>query len=266
MKRILITGAAGWLGGMFREKLADSAEILRLADINPIENPKPNEEIVTCDLGDRDAVFAMVQDCDAIMHFGGVPTEAPWSPILNANIVGMYNLYEAARAHGQPRILYASSNHAIGFHKATDKIDADAPVMPDSLYGVSKCFGEAIAKLYHSKFGQETLIVRIGSCFPEPKDYRMLTTWMGPDDLASLARRMLEVPVLGCPIVFGQSDNQATFWDNSKTDYLGWRPTQTAEGWRAAILERDGVPTPGDPVHRHHGGAFCTWDIMQDDG
>ncbi len=264
MKRLLITGAAGGLGTTFRRLMKGQAEVLRLADIGPIENLEPHEEGVQCDLSYAQAVNDMVAGCDAILHFGGVSTEQPWEPILQANIVGVFNLYEAARAHGQPRILFASSNHAIGFHPTTERLDADSPLRPDSLYGVSKCFGEALARMYFDKYGQETLIVRIGSCFPEPKDYRMLSTWLGAEDFAALARRMFEVPVLGCPIIYGQSANAALWWDNGKTEFLGWRPEQSSEQWRAMILERDGAPDPDDPALKYQGGGFCQMDVTRE--
>ncbi len=257
MERLLITGAAGGLGTMLRERMRGRARVLRLADIAPIPDPQPGEEIVQCDLADAAAVDAMVEGCDAILHMGGISVEQPWEPILQANIIGLFNLYEAARAHGQPRILFASSNHAIGFHPVSARLDADSPIRPDSLYGVSKCFGEALARMYFDKFGQETLIVRIGSCLEEPRDYRMLSTWLSPDDFVALIERMFEVPVLGCPIVYGASDNEASWWDNSKTAWLGWRPRDSSEKWRARIIARDGLPRGDDPVHQHQGGVFC---------
>ena len=190
MKRLLITGAAGGLGKMARERLTHLADVLRLSDIDDLGEAAPNEEIVYCDLGDKAAVEAMVADCDGIVHFGGISVEKPWDLIMNANINGVFNLYEAARKNGAPRIIFASSNHAIGFHKQTDKLDASSPTRPDGLYGVSKCFGESMASMYHDKFGIETACVRIGSCFPEPRNHRMLATWLSADDFVRLIERV----------------------------------------------------------------------------
>lgn len=265
MERLLITGAAGGLGRMLRERMRGRARVLRLSDVAPLAEPGPGEEIVRCDLADAGAVREMVAGCDAILHFGGISVEQPFEPILKANILGLYNLYEAARAAGRPRILFASSNHVTGFHPVGACLDARAELRPDSLYGVSKCFGEALARMYYEKFGQETLVVRIGSCTPEPRDYRALSTWLSPDDLVALIDRMLEVPVLGCPIVYGASANSAGWWDNSAVAWLGWQPRDNSAGWRARILARDGLPARDDPVHRHQGGLFCLEPIHDSD-
>ncbi len=182
MRRLLITGAAGQLGRVMRKRLAPLADTIRLADLARLDPPERDEECMSCDLSDAAAVHEMVAGCDGIVHLGGVSVERPFDQILGGNIVGLYNLYEAARAHGQPRIVFASSNHTIGYYPQTERLGPDAPYRPDGLYGVSKCFGEALARLYFDKFGQETALVRIGSCTPEPTNYRMLST-------LSLARR-----------------------------------------------------------------------------
>ena len=147
MKRLLVTGAAGGLGSLARRRLTDLAEILRLSDIAPLGSAAAHEELAPCDLADFAAVQALVSGCDGIVHFGGVSVERSWAEILPANIVGTYNIYEAARLQGVKRVFFASSNHAIGFYKRETRIDATDPVRPDSLYGVSKCFGEALAAL-----------------------------------------------------------------------------------------------------------------------
>ena len=154
LERLLITGASGNLGTIARARLKHMARTLRLSDISDLGPAGEGEETVTCDLGDEKAVNDLVAGCDGIIHFGGVSVEDRFDKILNANIKGAYNLYEAARANGMPRILFASSNHATGFYKQDTLIDGSAPFRPDGLYGVSKCFGEAIANLYFDKFGR----------------------------------------------------------------------------------------------------------------
>ncbi|MDH2327793.1 NAD(P)-dependent oxidoreductase [Cereibacter sp. SYSU M97828] len=263
MKRLLITGAAGGLGSVMRQRLASRAEILRLSDIGDMGEAAPNEEIVTCDLGDAAAVDRLVEGCDAIIHLGGVSVERPFDQILNGNIVGMYNLYEAARAHGHPRILFASSNHTVGFYRQDEQIDVTAPMRPDGLYGVSKCFGEALARLYFDKFGQETAIVRIGSCFPEPKNHRMLSTWMSYDDFESLVDAVLRTPMLGCPIVWGMSDNDSSWWDNGHAKFLGWKPKDNAEGFRATLEQSVERPAPDHPNAIFMGGPFTQDPIFK---
>lgn len=122
------------------------------------------KSLVRCALEDEQAVHDLVRGCDGIVHLGGVSVERAFDPIESANLRGVYNLYEAARLNGLPRILFASSNHTIGYYPQGKQLAPDTPFLPDGLYGVSKIFGEAMASLYHSKFGQETAIVRIGSC------------------------------------------------------------------------------------------------------
>lgn len=258
LERLLITGANGNLGAVCRQRVGHLAKTVRLSARKGLGEAGPNEEIVYCDLGDKAAVEALVEGCDGIVHMGGQSTEAPWETIRNANLDGMFHLYEGARKSSvKPRIVFASSNHAIGFHRQTERLDAASVTRPDGLYGVSKVFGEALASLYHDKFGIETASVRIGSCFPEPKNHRMLSTWMSYDDFMALIERIFTVPRLGCPIVYGASDNDASWWDNGKVAYLGWRPEDNAEAFRAK-LDAAMSPPPSDDVNAvYQGGAFC---------
>jgi uronate dehydrogenase len=182
-----------------------------------------------------------------------------------ANIDGVYNLYEAARAHGQPRIIFASSNHAVGFHSQTSRLDAESRTRPDGLFGVSKVFGEAMASMYYDKFGQETTIVRSGSILPEPANHRMLSTWFSFDDFTSLIRQSFDVPKLGCPIVYGASGNDASWWDNGKTRYLGWVPNDNSEVFRAKLDATMDRPAPDAPDAVYQGGFFATDGIHKDD-
>ncbi len=263
MKRLLITGAAGGLGSMCRNRLTHLAKILRLSSRSDLGTPEPHEEIVRCDLADKAAVEDLVEGCDGIVHLGGQAKEASWEVIRSANIDGMFNLYEGARKHGVKRILFASSNHAIGFHRQTERLDASAPARPDGLYGVSKVFGEALASMYHDKFAIETACVRIGSCFPEPTNHRMLATWMSYDDFVRLVERVFTVPVLGCPIIYGASDNDASWWDNSAVSYLGWRPQDNSEAHRARLDAAMSPPRPDAPDAIYQGGRFTAFGIHE---
>ncbi|MDX3924356.1 MAG: NAD(P)-dependent oxidoreductase [Shinella sp.] len=265
MKRLLITGAAGGLGRAMRARLKGFAETLRLSDIADLGAAEPHEELVACDLGDAAAVHELVRGCDGILHLGGISVEDKFSKILNANLLGLYNLYEAARAHGQPRILFASSNHTVGFYRQDEHIDAADPMRPDGLYGVSKCFGEALARMYFEKFGQETALVRIGSCMEKPSNYRMLSTWMSYDDFISLIGCVFRAPMLGCPIVWGISDNDSRWWDNSHAAFLGWKPKDNAERFRADLDARMERPAPTSPLAFYQGGMFTQDPIFPED-
>lgn len=261
MNRILLTGAAGYLGRALRPRLGELAAARRLSDIAEMDKATPGEEIVQCDLADPSAVLDLVSGCDGIIHLGGISIEDKFSNILDSNITGCYNVFEAARKAGVRRIVFASSNHAIGFHERTTKLDSKSVIRPDSLYGVSKVYGEALAHLYYEKFGIETAIVRIGSCLPKPLDRRMLSTWLSPDDFFRLIQRVFVAPHLGCPVIYGASDNKDGWWDNTKVAYLGWQPQDSSEKFRSEFPEPDNVP---EVAARYQGGAFAAAGHFED--
>ncbi|MBK7660076.1 MAG: NAD(P)-dependent oxidoreductase [Betaproteobacteria bacterium] len=256
--RLLLTGAAGGLGQVLRDRLKPLATVLRVSDIADLGPAREGEEVVTCDLGDKAAVHALVDGVDAIAHFGGISVEGPWDPILNANIVGVFNLYEAARKHGVKRVVYASSNHVVGFYRQDQRIDADDPMRPDGLYGVSKCFGESLSRLYFDRHGIETVCLRIGSSFPEAKDRRMLRTWLSYDDLVQLVTKSLVTPAVGHTIAFGASRNAGLWWDNRKAAHLGFEPKDSADGQRERVESLGPPLDAADPVALYQGGTFVT--------
>ncbi len=263
MNRLLITGAAGTLGSQARERCKAFADIVRLNDIADLGQAGNGEEIAQGDLSNHADVSRMVQGCDGIVHFGGFSHEGPFDPILKGNIIGVYNLYEAARAHNVNRIFFASSNHAVGFHPVSDRLDEDALPFADSLYGASKVYGEQIALLYWKKFGIETARVRIGSSFERPRNRRMLNTWMSFEDMFALVKRIFEVPRLGCPVIYGQSANTATQWNNDPIHWLGWQPKDSSEPFRQEIEAADPHPDPNDSAYVYHGGTFVDLPIEE---
>ena len=254
--RVLLTGAAGGLGKVLRARLKPFARVLRVSDREPLGDAAPGEEVVHCELADKDAVHALVEGCELVLHFGGVSVETRFDAILGSNIVGTYNVYEAVRRHGVRRVLFASSNHVTGFYPVEETIDADAPMRPDGLYGVSKCFGENLSRFYFDRHGIETVCLRIGSCFPKVKDRRMLATWLSYDDLVELVRTAMFAPEVGHTVVFGASDNAIKWWDNSKASHLGFRPRDTADAQRARVEAETPAPDPADPAGRYQGGHF----------
>ena len=254
--RLLLTGAAGALGRELRPRLKPHCETLRCSDIADLGNAAPGEEVAPARLEDAAAVLALCEGVDAVVHLGGVSTEQPWAPILQANIVGVYHLYEAARRQGVKRIVFASSNHVTGFYRQDETIDTLAPPRPDGLYGVSKAFGENLSRLYFDRFGLETVCLRIGSSFPEPKDRRMLATWLSSDDLERLVVACLTTPVAGHTVIYGLSDNSHRWWDNRHAAHIGFRPQDSSEPFRAAVQARQPVIDPQDPVAKYQGGAF----------
>ncbi|MDQ8030938.1 MAG: NAD(P)-dependent oxidoreductase [Bordetella sp.] len=254
-RRLLLTGAAGNLGQVLRPRLTACTDILRVSDIAALGPALPGEESMPCDLADAAAVDALVRDCDAIVHLGGVSVERPFDEILPANIQGVYNIYEAARRHGVRRVVFASSNHVIGFYRQGQVIDAEVPLRPDGYYGLSKAYGENLSRFYFDRYGIETVCLRIGSSFPEPRDRRMLVTWLSYDDLEQLVRRALYTPDVGHLIVYGASANRDRWWQDEAAARLGYVPKDSSERFRAQVEALPALPAE-DPAAQFQGGAF----------
>lgn len=257
-RRLLLTGAAGTLGRMLRPRMKRYCETLRVSDIAEMDPAGEGEEVVITPLEDEAAMYALLEGVDAVLHFGGVSIEKPFSTVLPANIVGAYNLYEAARRRGTKRIVFASSNHVTGFYGQGETIPAHVVPRPDSYYGLSKAFGENLAQFYFDRHGLETVTVRIGSCLPEPQDRRHLSSWISHDDMERLLVAALSAPVVGHSIVYGASDNRTTWWDNSQGKHVGYRPQDSSEPWRAQVEAAQPRIDPSRPEARYQGGIFVT--------
>ncbi|WP_342620998.1 NAD(P)-dependent oxidoreductase [Rhodoferax sp. GW822-FHT02A01] len=253
---LLLTGAAGGVGTALRQRLKANCSVLRLSDRVDLGPAQDGEEIVQADLADAAAVHAAVQGCQAIVHMGGVSLEGPFDPILQGNIIGVYNLYEAARQHGVKRVVFASSNHVTGFYRQGETITPAHPPRPDSLYGVSKAFGEDLSRMYFDRYGIETACVRIGSAFAAPRDRRMLASWLSFDDLHRLITACLTTPVLGHTIIFGMSNNAVSWYDNASVRHVGYAPQDSSDGFREEIYARTPEPDLTDPTVQYQGGTF----------
>ena len=253
---LLLTGAAGGVGTALRQRLKANCSVLRLSDRVDLGPAQDGEEIVLADLADAAAVHAAVQGCQAIVHMGGVSLEGPFDPILQGNIIGVYNLYEAARQHGVKRVVFASSNHVTGFYRQGETITPAHPPRPDSLYGVSKAFGEDLSRMYFDRYGIETACVRIGSAFAAPRDRRMLASWLSFDDLHRLITACLTTPVLGHTIIFGMSNNAVAWYDNASVRHVGYVPQDSSDGFREEIYARTPEPDLTDPTVQYQGGTF----------
>jgi uronate dehydrogenase len=257
MQRVLITGAAGDVGSRLTALLHDTYE-LRLSDMRTPAAVPGNAEFVAADLTDPAAVGRAVAGMDGIVHLGGFSIEGPWATILNANIIGCYNLFEAAHAAKVKRIVFASSNHAVGFYPRRRKIGTDEPVRPDSRYGVSKAFGEALGAFYAYKHGLRVTCLRIGNVADAVVDRRRLAIWLRPEDLAQLVRIGLEHPDIRYEIFYGASDNERAWWDNTNAHRFGYRPRFRAEEFRDGALAAQAA-LPADPIGDwYQGGPFCS--------
>jgi uronate dehydrogenase len=259
-KPILLTGASGALGRQIVKGLADTGWALRLTDIQPFPDALPaNASFTRVDLNDGVPLLRLAEGCGTILHFGGISTGRPFEEVLGPNLVGLYHVYEAARREGA-RVVFASSNHSIGFHERTEKLDADCQFRPDSYYGLSKAYGELMGRLYWDKHGVESVLVRIGSCFPEPVEARMLATWLSYADLVRLMRRCVEAEKVGCAVIWGASNNARSFWGKDAREKLGWAPQDSADGF----ADKLGTKTSGNPVtERYQGGGYCAADYSR---
>ena len=258
MQTVLVTGAAGGIGTRLRQLLKGVYPNIRLSDLKQPADLAADETFVAADLANMAEVERVVAGVNGIVHLGGFSVEGPWETILQSNIIGCYNLFEAARRHGVERVVFASSNHAVGFYPRQRKIGVDAPVRPDSRYGVSKAFGEALAALYAYKHGLKVTSIRIGNFGDEPVDRRRLSIWIAPQDLLQLIRIGLEHPDIRCEIFYGASDNARAWWDNATAFRFGYRPQGRAEDHSAQALAAD-AKLPADPIGAwYQGGPFCS--------
>jgi uronate dehydrogenase len=258
MQYFLFTGAAGGIGTRLRKWMKGVYPSIRWSDIRKPDDLAADEDFVVADLADFNAVEKIVAGVEGIVHLGGYSIEGPWQTILNSNIVGCYNLFEAAYRAGVKRVVFASSNHAMGFYPRTQTIGVNVTVRPDSRYGISKAFGEAVGAFYADKHGLRVTCLRIGNFGDAPLDQRRLAIWLKPEDLVQLIRIGLEHRDIHFEIFYGASDNADAWWDNSNARRFGYKPTGKADDYRAQALAAQ-AKLPPDPVgDRYQGGPYCS--------
>ena len=262
MRTVLITGAAGDVGSHLRRELAGRFK-LRLADVRPIADLAPGETFARADARRMEDMLQATRGVDAVVHLAGFSSEGDWETIRDVNIDGTYNVFEAARRNGVKRILFATSNHAVGFYRRDETIDHRVYPKPDSRYGVSKVFGEALGSLYADKYGMEVFNIRIGNVNPRPVDKRRLSIWISPRDLAQLVTLGIERPDIRFEIVYGVSDNERSWYDNANATRLGYRPQDRSEPYAEEVLRNE---KPGaDPLtERFQGGTFVNAELGGD--
>ena len=257
-KPVLLTGASGTLGRVLARELAARGWTVRLTDRAAFPDPVPDgARFVAADLEDRMAILRLAEGCGTILHFGGISVEQPFETVLGPNLRGLHHIYEAARQE-RARVVFASSNHAVGFHPRTAALEAECAFRPDGFYGLSKAYGELMGRLYWDKHGVSSIFLRIGSATQQPMDARMLATWLSYGDLVRLVERCTLATVTGCQVIWGASDNaRMTWWRGDDRAALGWAPQDSADGFAAALEGK----TSGSPVAEHHqGGVFTAMD------
>jgi len=249
-RRVLLTGASGRISSCLRAGLRDELEELRLTDLRaPNPPPMPRETFIAADLADREAVARAVEGVEAVIHLGGVADEAAFDELVGPNLVGVFNIFDAARQAGVRRVVYASSNRATGFYGVDERLSGTEPPRPDGLYGAAKAFGEALARMYSDRFGLEAICVRIGSFEERPSEPRHLHTWLSPADAVRLFRGCLSASDIRFLTVYGASANSRSWWDLGEAERrLGYRPMDDAERYADEVEEAATPPThQGDP-------------------
>ncbi len=257
-RRVLVTGAAGNIGRAACPGLAARGWRVRGLDSAPLDGVAGlADPPVVADIDDAAAIERAMAGMDAVVHLAGIPTEAPFADILRANIDGTYQVFDAARRAGVPRVVFASSNHAVGFTPRTELAGVDVPPRPDTLYGVSKVFGEALGRLYTDRYGLEVVCLRIGTWADRPTTPRHLATWLSPADGIRLLHAALSAPDVGFTVVYGISANTRAWWDLAPARALGYLSVDDAEDYAEEILTEHGEPDPADPEQALLGGDFA---------
>lgn len=262
-QRVLITGSAGIVGNLMRPRLRRPDRVLRLLDLAPQAEAEPGEavELVTGSVTDPETMAKACSGVDALIHLGGHSRENSWEETLEVNINGTHTVLEAARAAGVPRVILASSNHSVGFRRNDEAgetgLPADSSPRPDTYYGVSKAAIESLGSLYHSRFGMDVIVIRIGSCFESPLVLgpRGLTTWLSPDDGARLFEACLSYPSPGYRLIWGVSDNTRRIYSIAEAEALGYKSLDNAEAYAERMADK---PAPTGVVAEYVGGPFCT--------
>lgn len=262
--RILITGAAGGLGTLLRPRLTREDRVLRLLDIAELPAAEQDEhiEVVQASVTDMAAMEAACEGVDAVIHLGGHSLEQPWDQILDVNINGTHTVLEAARRQGVKRLVLASSNHAVGYvEKASGEAGDYLFPKPDTYYGVSKVALEALGSMYADRYGLDVICVRIGSCFEKPRDVRMLSTWLSPDDGARLMEACIAAPRPGFRVVWGVSDNTRRWFSLDEAHALGYESKDNSEVYAPEVFAEHGEPSPDSLAQRYLGGVWCGPDF-----
>ncbi len=256
-RRVLVTGAEGTIGTAVRRELGERYELSALT-LTPQGFPSH-----VADIADLEAIGPAFEGVEAVVHLAGSPAvETPWKEVLPNNIVGTYNVFEAARRAGVERVVFASSNHTIGMFEldgapglyAVDdgrEYDHTVELRPDSLYGVSKAFGEALGRHYMERYGLRVFCLRIGGVRAEDdptspaiserapallehltveeRGQRMRAVWLSQRDCCELIARCLDVEDVPWAVVYGVSANPRRFWDLAHAqELLGWEPRDGA--------------------------------------
>jgi uronate dehydrogenase len=257
---LAITGGSGNVGTALRKVIADRYRSIRIIDRVPPASLAGTEEYRAVDITELDALSEALEGIDGVVHLAGFPNDRPIEAMLQVNVLGSTNLYEAARRAGVGRVVLGSSNHVAGFYPRTEQIDEQSPMRPDSLYGLSKCWAELTAGLYYDKCGIRTLNVRIGNAQAQPTSPRSLEIWLSPGDFAQLVAIGMTHEAIDSTTVYGVSKGGGSWYDNAVATALGYVPQDLIRdhaGPGAFALQPGELP---EIEAFFQGGAFCSRD------
>ena len=230
-RRVLITGAGGRIGGHLSNSLKERYD-LRLHYFHTFPEQQPVDDWIRADIADFDQMAPAFDGIDAVVHMAGQPsTSASWEEVHEQNIVGTYNVLEASRRAGVRKVVFASTNHVMGMYDRDQQwpVHASMPVRPDSLYGVSKAFGENLGRHYADQFGLQVICLRIGWFLPHPHDDFARWSWLSPRDCTQIVWKALEAD-LAFGIFYAISGNGQRRWDITDTMvHLGYVPEDDGE-------------------------------------
>lgn len=250
--RILVTGAAGSIGQTVTLGLSDRGH--EVVGLDRLPAPDGFDGAWrTEDCADPDAVAQVfaAQPLDAVVHLASNPTEASLPDALHSHVVTTAALLDAMVEHRVTRIVFASSNHAVGRTPRSDLLPTQTPPRPDTFYGVGKVAAEALLQLYADRHALDAVACRIGSFLPEPTTTRQLSTWLSHDDCVRMVDAALTATAPGFAVLYGISANTRAWWDLEPGRALGFHPEDDAETFAdripVAITDQDEAAYVGGP-------------------
>ena len=225
-------------------------------DVHGVDVVAGGDDVTVADLArDVDVLGGLMDGADAIVHLAAIASETDFDTAVDSHIGLTHRVLEAAVAHRVSRVVYASSNHAVGFAPRAPMLAVETPARPDTFYGFGKAACEALCSLYHDRHGLSIACLRIGSFRDYPTTRRQLSTWLSHGDAIRLVDACLRSPDLGFAIVYGISGNTRAWWDLASARSLGYQPHDDAEDW-AAEIERTPPSHDDDLDGRYVGGDF----------
>ncbi|HET7813442.1 MAG TPA: NAD-dependent epimerase/dehydratase family protein [Candidatus Baltobacteraceae bacterium] len=225
---LAVTGAAGEVATLLRPLLRTSFD-LRLTDRVRAGRLERGETFVRADLKNLGSLRRIFRGADAVLHLGGIAKEAAFDDIVDSNVHGMHAVLEAARLENVRRIVFAGTGHVTGFYPRSTFLDETAPMRPDTLYAVSKGFGELLSRFYADKYGMEIVCIRIGHVSERPRYKVDRHIWISPRDLAQLVGNAIDHPGVHCDVVYGVSANARRWWSLKRARGLGYEPADGIE-------------------------------------